>query len=152
MQPQVVRVLAHLPRAIRVTMARTIEQRAASRAKRKNNDVEDAMPLLTQAGVADQFMTTPETEKEWLYRKETNNFWWFERLKRLTKVFAAWAAHYRHIVAQTVSPDELAALDRTRSWMPRDASYGCDFWHCQVRDRGLDPNDGGGVEGTTPPL
>ena len=43
----------------------------------------------------------------------------------------------RATVAAHVTIEELAELDRRRSWAPADAVYTADFWQCQCRERGL---------------
>lgn len=49
----------------------------------------------------------------------------------------AQAAIDRATVAAVVSPEELAGLDKIRSWCPRAAVYSADHWAGECRKRGL---------------
>ena len=56
------------------------------------------------------------------------------RLRLARERAARKGADLRAQVAERVSPEALAALDRRRDVLPKAAEYSADFWHRMLRD------------------
>jgi hypothetical protein len=105
----------------------TIEQRARRRATRKNNDVRRAYPLLAQAGVINDWMTTEEQARADLERIDQGAAEQMARLREAREANSREAERIRAQVAGQTDAETMALLDSYLARVyPRDYALG--FW------------------------
>lgn len=99
-------------------------------AKRQNERLAARDPLFAHAGLVPQ--TTAEEQR----RKVEGNWARFEAEKAASDAAGhAEGERRRAWVAARIHPDELAELDRRRSWCPPDGAYSADFWGGEIKKR-----------------
>lgn len=118
-------------------MARTIVQRAVSRAKKVNRKVLASMPLFDVAGVADQFLTDVEREARWLYRRDTLNYWWFQGMRAFETDALVRAVQFRLACRVMATEAQFSDYERRALWFPQRGSYLVEFWRDRAAEVGV---------------
>ncbi|MEN6507014.1 MAG: hypothetical protein ABFD92_20965 [Planctomycetaceae bacterium] len=117
----------------------TLDERARRRAKRKSNQVKSKYPLLAQAGVVEDWMTTTDEAREQIERFDQAAAEWAAQRAKNREDALQLAAELRAQVAQRVDADTLALYDEhlARVYPP---DYEVGFWQ-RVLDGKFDIHD-----------